>query len=1039
MVPAAAPCGPGTSIALVEVMEISAEAPGAPTPGAPACPPAWAGWGGVWRLAARVLAGLACALAPPVCALDPQTPFADYLLERWTAEDGLPQITVLTLAQDRRGYLWVGTQNGIARFDGRRFHSFNRASTGLDLTMPTASLADAEGAVWFGTPRGLLRQQDDRFEAVDVGGRPLGVHALALWQGQLQAATSEGLYLPQSEGAPRRLPGEPLFALAAVSAGPALGLWAGGESAVFRLDAGVQRAYPLPEPDARALALAVWRDRIAVGTRRGVWLLDPDSGRFERILTELAVVPVSALFADRHQNLWAGSVERLLRLRPDGSSEAVADADFMPRPWLHVIFEDRSGDLWMGSQRESLLRISDSALRVFSRRHGLHDNLLWSVLDDGEGGLWVGSNGGLARWSPQAGFERVQAGDALPDPGVYSLHRDRAGVLWLGTRGGLARLREDRIESLPAFAPLAATQVTSFADDEDALWIGSLEGLWRWQHGRLVRHGPGAGAPEARVRSLLKRTDGSLLIGTEGGLRELRGERFSAPAWAAPLEGSFISAVREIRPGILLLTTLDRGIAVLRPGGLRVFDTGEGLPSANAWTGRALGEHVYLSTNDGAYRLPLQRLLQAEPGAGLQAEIVVRAVNRARGDQRMGCCNGGGHARIAELEGALFFPTTNGLIRLDPERIAPASAAPGLAIEAAETAAGRAPFPSQIELAQPPRDLTLQFAGIDLRHATEAQFRYRLVDYQSSWKAAVDQRAVYTGLPPGDYQFELQARLPGRDWTPAPATLPVRVLPAWHERRSVRVLAVLVLLAAVVGGWRYSLLQARQRRLELEAAVAARTAALDRANERLRAANAALLEESRTDVLTGIGNRRALMPMLADCEQCALLLLDLDHFKDLNDRHGHAVGDQVLVQTTALLRRELPAEATLARWGGEEFLVLWPGLELNAALAAAEQLRGSIACADFGAPGGAGLRVTCSIGVALHPPAPGPCDWQLALELADRALYRAKAGGRDCVQAAQLRLLPGELLPQIGDGAALEALQGQGRLRFLQPGADAAE
>jgi diguanylate cyclase (GGDEF)-like protein len=1008
-------------------MDVRAELTGAPGEGAPTPLPFRAGR--VWACLRRLLA--LCLLLPlPAAALDPDTAFADYLLERWTAEDGLPQITVLTLAQDRRGYLWVGTQNGIARFDGRRFNTFNRANTGLDLTMPTSSLADAEGTIWFGTPRGLLRQRDGEFSELELAGRPLGVSALALWKGELLAATSAGLFSSAAPELPQRLPGVPLFALAAVAEGAAAGLWAGGESAVFRLDAGVQRAYPLPEPDARALAVVAWQGRIVVGTRRGAWLLEPDSGRFTRILTELESVPVSVLFADRHHNLWAGSIERLLRLRPDASVEAVADADFLTRPWLHVIFEDQRGDLWLGSQRESLLRISDSALRVFSRRQGLHDNLLWSVLSDGKGGLWVGSNGGLVRWSAQAGFTRVTEGDALPDPGVYSLHLDRAGTLWLGTRSGLARFRQGRIEDLPAFAPLGAAQVTSFAEDGAALWVGSLEGLWRWQDGRLVRHGPAPGPPEARVRSLLMREDGSLLIGTEGGVRELSEEGLRAPAWAAPLEGSFISGVRLLGSEALVLTTLDRGIAVLKSGGLRLFGQAEGLPSANAWTARIQGQHVYFSTNDGAYRVPLQRLLEAEPGASLQAEIVVRAVNRARGDQRMGCCNGGGHARIAELDGALFFPTTNGLIRLDPSRIAPTPEAPGLAIEAVETAAGRQPFPERIELAEPPRDLAVLFSGVDLRHASEAQFRYRLAGYQQAWTPAVDQRAVYTGLPPGDYRFELQGRFPGRAWTPAAQTPVVRVIPAWHERGSVRALAGLALLAALLGGWRYSLLRARQRREELERAVAARTAALDRANERLRSANAALLEESRTDALTGVGNRRALMPQLAECGQCALLLLDLDHFKALNDRHGHALGDLVLVQTTALLRRELAAEAMLARWGGEEFLVLWPGLELMAALEAAEQVRGAVAGADFGAPGGAALRITCSIGVALHPPAAGPCDWQLALELADRALYRAKAAGRDRVEAATLELKPGEPLPPAGDGAALDALHREQRLRF---------
>jgi ligand-binding sensor domain-containing protein len=336
---------------------------------------------------------LALSAAGPAPALDPATEFGDYLLERWTAEDGLPQITVLTLAQDSEGYLWVGTQNGIARFDGRRFHNFTRVNTDLDLTMPTASLAEPEGVVWFGTPRGLLRQQAGRFEDVPIAASATSVRALQHWNGQLLAATVDGLRSPGRPGRPEHLGGESVLALAV---DPAERLWAAAESGLFMLEQGrPPQRFPLPAADVRALALTVWQGALVLGSRDGVWRFDLASGAWSRLFPALAGIAVPTLKADRHGNLWAASVEHLQRLRPDGSLEAIGDVDFLPRPWLHVIFEDRDGDLWMGSQRESLLRISDSALRVISRRQALHDTLLWSVLDDGSGGLWVGSNGGL--------------------------------------------------------------------------------------------------------------------------------------------------------------------------------------------------------------------------------------------------------------------------------------------------------------------------------------------------------------------------------------------------------------------------------------------------------------------------------------------------------------------------------------------------------------------------------------------------------------------------------------------------------------------
>jgi diguanylate cyclase (GGDEF)-like protein len=987
-----------------------------------------------WLLRARsgALVALLTLLlvAAPASALEPETAFADYLLERWTAEDGLPQITVLTLSQDTRGYLWAGTQNGIARFDGQHFVTFNRANTGLDLSMPTSSLADAEGAVWFGTPRGLLRQQAGTFSEVAVAPQPTSVRALTLWRGELLAATVDGLRARGDAAQARYLSGHSVHALSVDDSGA---LWAGGEAQLWRLDGPEPRSYALPDPDLRVLGLAVWQGRIAVGTRRGVWLLDPASGEFQPSFEALAAVPVPTLLADRDGNLWAASVERLQRLRPDGSEESIGDADFTPRPWLHVMFEDRDGDLWLGSQRESLLRISDSALRVLSRRQGLHDTLLWSVLDDAAGGLWVGTNDGLAHFSADAGFRRVEAGAALPDPAVYSLHRDPAGTLWLGTRAGLATLQQGRIVVDPAFAALADAQITSFADAAGALWIGSLDGLWRWADGRLSRHGAAAGAPDSRVRSLWLAGDGSLLVGTEGGLRRLRAGVWDSPSWSAPLEGSFVSSLRPLTAGKLLLTTLDKGIGVLDGEQLRLFGLADGLPSANGWTSDLIDQQVYVSTNDGAYRLPLARLLVPAGEAGLQAEVVVRAINRARGDQRMGCCNGGGQARSARQGELLYFPTTNGLIRLDTARIPPAPDRPSLAIERVDAIGRQLAFPTAVELTESPRDLDILFAGISLRHAAEIEFRYRLAGYQQRWITAVDQRAVYTGLPPGRYAFELEGRFPGRHWSRASQTLAIKVAPVWHELTLLRTLLVLAAAGLVVLGWRYSLRQAAARRHALELAVRERTEALARANERLRIANASLLEESRTDALTGIANRRATLHLLSEWPQYALLLIDIDHFKQLNDRHGHGVGDQVLVQTAALYRERLPPSVHFARWGGEEFLALLPSQSIEDALGEAEQLRAVVAATAFSGLGGQALRISCSIGVSVHPGAAGVADWQLALELADRALYRAKALGRNRVEGASLDLQPGEPLPCVGAIDELDALVARGGVRFLRP------
>jgi diguanylate cyclase (GGDEF)-like protein len=199
----------------------------------------------------------------------------------------------------------------------------------------------------------------------------------------------------------------------------------------------------------------------------------------------------------------------------------------------------------------------------------------------------------------------------------------------------------------------------------------------------------------------------------------------------------------------------------------------------------------------------------------------------------------------------------------------------------------------------------------------------------------------------------------------------------------------------------------RDQRNRLAQEVQSRTIALARANERLRAANDALLQESRTDVLTGIANRRAALQALSETDRYGVVLLDVDNFKSINDRFGHAAGDRVLNDIALLAREMTPLSGLVARWGGEEFLVVLPDASLQDALSLAERLRLHIAKHSFEVTSQQTVRISASFGASVYP-VTGASDgaWQLTLEFADRALYRAKADGRNRVVGLQVTQLP---------------------------------
>jgi diguanylate cyclase (GGDEF)-like protein len=240
------------------------------------------------------------------------------------------------------------------------------------------------------------------------------------------------------------------------------------------------------------------------------------------------------------------------------------------------------------------------------------------------------------------------------------------------------------------------------------------------------------------------------------------------------------------------------------------------------------------------------------------------------------------------------------------------------------------------------------------------------------------------------------------NWSAQELRLPVEVLSAFYETQWFRALLALAFLALMYGAYRLRVRHLRARERELALLVAMRT-------RELETAYAQIEEASLTDPLTGLRNRRYLEQTIgADLDvssrggverDMVILMVDLDHFKSVNDRHGHAAGDAVLVQLARLLQRTFRTSDHVVRWGGEEFLIVARFVDGARATELAEKLRAAVESHEFVLPDGAVLRKTCSIGVAVWPFTPA-VTWEHAVDLADAALYEAKRGGRNAWKAA---------------------------------------
>ena len=969
-------------------------------------------------MVAAVAAAVLCPL--PVAALDVDKAFHHYVKDTWSIEQGLPQITVTALAQDADGYLWVGTQAGLARFDGARFTAFEPGSLPeLPGMLVQALHVDSQGRLWIGTYKGMAVYADHRFASVPAADPALypalDVQAIAeTLDGRVLAATQAGVFEADG-GVLRPLPGLEGAASALLVRGEDLVVGVRGGIHVVGADA--RRFLPLPGGAGSVVTeLLAAQGTLWVGTSSGLWMRGDGSWQPADGHPSLRRSPVEVLYQDRDGNLWVGLADGMARLRQRQLHEFVPDGAIGAHRAPISALEDREGNLWLGSRWDGLARLWNGWTRRYAGAEGLHEPIVWSVARGPDGRLWVGTNDGLAVFDGTR-FERMVAGDALPHPHAYTLLAED-GVVWIGTRRGLVQLVGDRLVQPAAFTALAGIQVNGIVRDRaGTLWLATLQGLFRYRDGELRRFGEADGLADRRVRLVFETREQRLLVGTQSGLHRFEGERLvpvGADAGLPP--GLDVTALQQLADGRLALGTLSEQLFVYDGTRWRSYGADQGMPTnAPFFIGEDAHGFLWVAGIRGIGRVPVADLAAFDAGRipAVRGEMLMNERGDRRAGQKGYCCNGAGNAKGFLEDGVLWLPSRGGVVSMDTAGIVKNAVAPNVRIERVRHSGAWHPAPALAGLELPPtaRDLAFEFTVLSLQDPPSARLRYRLLGYDPDWQELDDslRRSVnYTNLPPGDYRFEVQGANNADVWNPVPATLGFSLRPHLHETRWFFVLLAALVALLVYGGFRWQLRSLHRQRAQLAAEVRDRTAELQQANRQLR-------EASHSDALTGLRNRRYLADQLPadlafyDRESVAagaagqgmvmvFALVDIDRFKAINDSLGHAAGDAVLQQFARLLGRQVRTGDYLVRWGGEEFLLVFRPMSTRQLATIGERICGAVRAQAFEAGGAEPLRLTCSVGFAEYPlfrDERGSYGWQEMVELADQALYWVKRHGRD--------------------------------------------
>jgi len=730
------------------------------------------------------------------------------------------------------------------------------------------------------------------------------------------------------------------------------------------------------------------------------------------------VTHITAMLQDRHGDLWLGTENQgLLRLSRHGL-ERLPTGLSLPGGRVVSLREDAEGSIWVGANG-GLYRLRETLFSSFTERDGLSGDYVRTVFEDRLRQLWIGSASGLDRRDAQGRFSPVPLRNNVgKSPSVLSLAQDREGRLWVGTFGdGIFQINEQgqRLHVYGNAEGLPGGNIRAISIDRDGVvWAGTQKGVIRIEAGQVGQPAI-PGMPTGLITALAHDAEGGLWIGTIEGIRVLRGDRVQAIDLQRLGGGRSVFGFQQIGDAMWIST--DRGLYRYQQGTLARVGLEQGMPVDTVFqlVPDRVG-NVWISSNRGVLRTDMAMLNAVADGRA--ARVEVEHYNEIDGMANSQANGSSGPSAILRQDGTFWVVTAGGLSTVDPlrlqrfrERLAPPAVIESVQVDGAPLhwqGSDHNSIPGG-------RRLSVSYVGLSYLLSERIRYRTRLDGLDKGWIERGQQRSVeFIGLPPGDYTLHVSAAHPGGAWSDSEAVWEFTVEPFLWQRRSVQLVAALMLLAGLIALYRYLINRYKASNVRLARMVKEATLDLQTQTVNLQALNLEKTEladrlavqaeaferQAREDALTGLPNRRAFDEALArdfarsqrSHHPLCLVVLDIDHFKEVNDRHSHSVGDVVLVEVARLLASACRDSDMPARTGGEEFALLLNDTRLDEAAQVCARLRGLFHDHPDWA-GIPGLTVTFSAGlVELDAADRTP---MLLYQRADRALYRAKSEGRD--------------------------------------------
>lgn len=738
-------------------------------------------------------------LSSHLFSLDPRKNVTQYIYKSWSIADGLPNNTIHCIYQTHDGYLWLGTGEGLARFDGVRFHLFNKNNTpGIKDNRVNVLLETMDNTLWIGTRGGLIRYENNRFHTF---------------------TTKDGLKQ------------DVIYAL---TEHPDHSLWIGCQEKGINVYK--NRAFQPPPitgdkdvydiPDVRAMCFDA-QQTLWVGGKNGLFHIHDGKRELIKVKGLPHAFFVKSLLATPSGDVWIGTGSNGLLLYRDNRFTLFANHEGLRSEMINRLLTDRDGNTWIATESGGLSRFRDGKIQTLSEKDGLSNDSVQSIYEDREGNLWVATYSGLNRLM-DGKFTTYTEKEGLLDNVTWTIYQDSRKHLWITTNKGLNRYTNRQFTPFREEHGFSSNYPScTWEDRKGNIWVGTYDnGVNRYTDGKVTQYGKAHGLPVLHIRAVFEDSKGNLWVGTYGGgLCKFENGRFKTMTTKDGLSSDYIFVIAEDHKGRLWLGTDFGGVNVMDGDTITAYTTKDGLcsntifsilldPDGTAWVGSEdngmtyikNGKLVPITINNGLKDNVVYQILEDESGflwlggnKGISRVLkqnlydfvngvtpVVDVTLYSSSDGIKGECNGGFQpAGCRTHDGSLWFPSSSGIVHINPERIRINTVPPPVHIETVLLDNKPATIHSPITVKPGIKKIEIHYTALSLSEPRGIQFKYMLEGFEEQWETPLDRRdriATYTNISHGDYVFRVTASNNDGIWNTQGASIRLSVLAPFWQR-----------------------------------------------------------------------------------------------------------------------------------------------------------------------------------------------------------------------------------------------------------------